>query len=68
MHTPQTHMYPAGFTLHPNEPDEERNLQRRARANVPERPLSDRLRSPYLVPALHLQPERDRLAFRRRLP
>jgi hypothetical protein len=68
MHTPETHMYPAGLALHPNEDNDERNLQRRARATVPERPLSDRLRSPYLVPVLHLSHERDRLPFRRGLP
>lgn len=68
MRPPETHMYPAGLALHANEPNEERNLQRRARATSTDRPLSDQLRSPYLVPVLHLSPERDRLAFRRALP
>jgi hypothetical protein len=65
MHSPNTHMFPAGYPLHPNEPNEERNLQRRARAVDIDRPLVDQLRSPYLVPALHLHAERDRLPFRR---
>ena len=52
MHVPATHMFPVGYLLHANEPNEERNLQRRASAVDVDRPLSDRLRSPYLVPAL----------------
>lgn len=60
-----THMFPAGYPLHPNEANEERNLQRRSSAIDIDRPLVDRLRSPYLVPMLHLGLERDRLAFRR---
>lgn len=65
MHRPETHMYPAGFQLHPNEENEERNLSRRGSAVRVERALSDRLRSPYMAPERHLLPERDRLPFRR---
>ena len=68
MHAPPTHMFPAGYPLHANESNEERNLQRRASAVDIDRPLSDRLRSPYLVPALHQRSERDRLPFRRGQP
>jgi hypothetical protein len=68
MHRPETHMYPAGYALHPNEENEERNLKRRASAVAIDRPLSDRLRSPYLAPEQHLHPERDRLPFRQQRP
>ena len=68
MRVPATHMFPAGQLLHPNETNEESNLLRRASAVDVERPLVDRLRSPYLVPQLHLHGERDRLAFRRGQP
>jgi hypothetical protein len=61
-------MFPIGYPLHPNERVEERDLQHRARAVDIDRPLSDRLRSPYLVPVLHLGSERDRLAWRRGQP
>ena len=64
MHRPETHMYPAGFPLHPNEENEERNLRRRPSAVVTDRALSDQLRFPYLMPERHLLPERDRLPFR----
>jgi hypothetical protein len=66
MHRPETHMFPEGFPLHPNEENEERNLSRRASAVNVDRALSDQLRAPYLAPEQHLLPERDRLPFRRR--
>jgi hypothetical protein len=65
MHRPETHMYPVGYPLHPNEENEERNLRRRASAVVVDRSLADQLRSPYLAPERHQLPERDRLPFRR---
>jgi hypothetical protein len=68
MHCPNTHMFPAGYPLHPNEDSEERNLQRRARATAIDRPLTDQLRSPYLTRVLHLNCERNRLRFRGHLP
>ena len=68
MHVPATHMFPAGLRLHPNEASEESSLQRRASAVQVDRPLVDRLRSPYLLPQLHLHAERDRLPFRRGKP
>ena len=68
MHVPATHMFPVGYLLHANEPNEERNLQRRASAVDVDRPLADQLRSPYLVPARHVHSERDRLPFRRGKP
>jgi hypothetical protein len=66
-HHPPTHMFPVGYVLHPNEENEDRNLKRRASAVDVDRPLADQLRSPYLIPALHLGAERDRLPFRRGL-
>jgi hypothetical protein len=61
-------MFPAGYPVHADEPNQERNLQRRASAIDIDRPLADRLRSPYLVPVLRLRSERDRLPFRRGQP
>lgn len=66
MHRVTTHMFPAGQDLHPNEPNDERHLLRRASAAHTDRALSDCLRSPRLAPERHLHPERERLPFRRR--
>jgi hypothetical protein len=61
---PDTHMFPAGYPLHPNEDEERRCLRKRASAVQTDRPLSDRLRFPYLAPERHIGVERDRLPFR----
>lgn len=62
--TPPTHMFPAGYPLHPNEQDETSSLRQHASPLETDRSLSDRLRYPYLAPEHHHSPERDRLPFR----